>query len=266
MTGYFIFDDIDTRNYEGIVVVEDDIDSAPERMYEEITVPGRNGTLLIDMKRYDNVVHSYDVIVYEDYLDNLVALRNALMSKVGYKTLVDSFNPEEKYYAYVYIQLSPKQGSYHRDGGTFHIEFSRKPQRFLLSGDVPMEISEIVHLTDHNLEAITDHNGNPIDVTHIVDTITNPTLFESKPLIVAYEPCTIRISNQTITVGGDGSLPIYIDCDSMQIYTINASGAIVNASDKVTFSPRKFPVFPSGDVSFFSSTVSLEFIPRWWIL
>ena len=86
MIGYFIFDDIDTRNYEGIIVTEKQTDSAPVRVYEEIAIAGRNGTLLIDSNRYENETHSYDIVVYNDYVDNLVSLRNDLMSKIGYKT------------------------------------------------------------------------------------------------------------------------------------------------------------------------------------
>lgn len=236
MTGYFIYGDIDTRNYEGIVVSEDEVDSAPERAYEEITIAGRNGTLLLDGNRFENVIHSYDIVVYDDYVDNLIQLRNDILSKIGYQSLRDSFNPDEKYLARVYTQVTPKQKR-QRDAGSMHIEFSRKPQRFLTSGEATQTIT----------------SGS---------NITNPTLFASRPLIIANGSGNVSIGSQIITISGITG-DIYIDCDSMEIYTV-AGGIISGASSHVSFNSNDFPTIPSGTTRITFTTNSLRIVPRWW--
>lgn len=238
MTGYFIYDNIDTRNYQGIVVSEDEVDSSPARVYDEITIAGKNGTLLLDAKRYENVIHSYDVVVYGNYVNNLIQLRNDLLSKVGYKTLRDGFNPDEKYLAVVTASLNPNQKK-QRNAGSMHIEFSRKPQRFLISGDSPY--------------------GFPS-----ASSIVNPTKFPSKPLIKTTGPGTVGIGSQIITVSDvSSSTVIYIDCETMEIYTMSG-GIKSGAGSHVSFNTNDFPTIPAGTSGFSKTTQAVEIIPRWW--
>ena len=265
MIGYFIYGDIDTRNYEGIVVSEDEVDSAPERSYEEITIAGRNGTFLLDGNRFENVIHSYDILVYDDYVDNLIQLRNDILSKIGYQVLRDSFNPDEKYLARVYTQVTPKQ-KVHRDAGSMHIEFSRKPQRFLVSGDSPYDfVSNYQILLDENSESLANEDGEEIEggVT-LSDVIVNPTRFEAKPLIKIRGSGTVGIGSQLITVTDiPDSETVYIDCESMEIYTL-AGGIASGASSHVSFNGNDFPIIPVGSSGFSKTMDMVEIIPRWW--
>lgn len=241
MTGYFIFDDIDTRNYQGIVVSEDVVDSSPVRVYEEITVAGRNGTLMLDTKRYENTIHSYDMVVYNDYADNLITLRNDLLSKVGYKVLKDSFNPDEKYMAVVTSDLIPNQKQ-QRDAGSLHVEFSRKPQRWLLSGDTSQTFTT---------------SGS----------ITNPTAFESQPLLIVTGAGILSIGNQALTiVNGSGSNQvIYIDCETQEAWEM-VSGAMISRNDYIQNAGDVFPVLNAGenDITIGTGISRVEITPRWW--
>lgn len=241
MIGYFIFDDIDTRNYEGIAVTEVDVDSAPERVYEEVVVAGRSGTILMDMKRYDNVVHSYDVVVYDDYVDNLVALRNDLLSKVGYHTLTDSFNTDEKYLATVYTSITPSQKT-QRNGGYLHVEFSRKPQRYLISGETEQTFSS---------------SGS----------IINPTKFDSRPILVVSGLGILTIGSHTIEIAGTTEQTIYIDCDTMEAWEVVGQGKI-SRNDYIRNAGEEFPVIAPGSnvVTLGTGITQVKITPRWWRL
>lgn len=241
MIGYFIFDDIDTRDYSGVVVTDVNVDSAPGRVYEEIAVAGRSGTILMDMKRYDNVVHSYDVVVYDDYVDNLVALRNDLLSKVGYHTLTDSFNTNEKYLATVYTSISPSQKT-QRNGGNLHVEFSRKPQRYLTSGETEQTFSS---------------SGS----------ITNPTKFDSRPMLVVSGLGILTIGSHTIEIAGTTEQTIYIDCDTMEAWEIVGQGKI-SRNDYIRNAGEEFPVIAPGSnvVTLGTGITQVKITPRWWRL
>lgn len=163
MSDYFIFDDIDTRNYDDVLVYFNEIDTTPKRVGEFIEIPNRNGSFFLDGGRYEDVTHVYDIVALSkaDASD----LINALASKVGYFKLQDSFNSDE-YYSAVFDSKVEPNVTKERDKLTFKLTFTRKPQRWLTSGET----------------AVTVTSG---------DTLTNPTLFESSPLL---------------EVGGSGSI------------------------------------------------------------
>ena len=155
MSDYFIFDDIDTRNFQNILVFFQEVDSTPKRVYQTIGIPARNGEFYIDEGRYEDVDHSYDIIALtkQDGSDFI----NALASKVGYHRLEDAFNIGEFYRA-VFTSGADVSMTTSRDQNTFRVTFTRKPQRWLTSGEVAVSVS----------------SGG---------TLTNPTQYESEPLL-----------------------------------------------------------------------------------
>lgn len=151
---YFIFDDVDTRSYD-VEVYFNEIDSSPKRMGTYIDIPSRNGSFFLDDGRYSDMTHSYSIIATDPSEGkNLI---NAIVSKVGYHRLEDSFNTDEFYQA---VLTNDVQVTMHKDRQAlkYVVNFTRKPQRFLKSG-----------------ETETSKNNN--------STITNPTLFPSHPLL-----------------------------------------------------------------------------------
>lgn len=169
---YFVYDNIDTRNYTGIYVVFDNVDKTPKRVYEEVEIPARNGKYYIDKNRYEDVEHVYHVIAMTKA--NGSALINALASKVGYHRLNDSFNTDE-YYEAVFTSGAEVDITSDRDTNKFKITFTRKPQRFLTSGET---------------EATVANNG----------TLTNPTLFDSKPVLKVQGYGDIGINDDVLTL------------------------------------------------------------------
>lgn len=94
------------------------------------------------------------------------------------------------------------------------------------------------------------------------DRMTNPTIFESKPLIRAYgSPGTIDINGTTITIAATGGTYTDIDCDMMDCFE-----GSTNLNDKVSFSGYDFPVLSPGENSVTpgGGITSVEITPRWW--
>lgn len=172
MSDYFIFDDIDTRNYEGILAYFNSVDATPKRVGEFIEIPNRNGSFFLDGGRYEDVVHTYDIIALsKEHASDLI---NALASKVGYFRLQDSFNPDEYYSAVLDSEIEPVVTT-ERDKLTFKIIFTRKPQRWLTSGETAIEVE----------------SG---------DTLTNPTLFDASPLIEVEGYGNLNFNGYTISI------------------------------------------------------------------
>lgn len=192
MSDYFIFDDIDTRTYEGISVYFDEVDTTPKRVGEFIEIPNRNGSLFLDSGRYEDVTHTYDIIALS--MQNGRNLINALASKVGHHRLEDSFNTGEYYSAVFDTEVEPTV-TMERDKITFKVIFTRKPQRFLTSGETAVTVA---------------NNG----------TLTNPTLFESSPMLEVTGYGDVNIGDNEITLVNSiiGDIPF-----SGREYTFNSS-------------------------------------------
>lgn len=143
-----------------VAITGEGVYNAPERDVEQVVIPGRNGELMLDNGRFQNIDIIYPACIaadsQADLADAISNFRNFLCSKIGYQRLEDDYNPDE-YRMAIYksgLEVSPKI----RQAGSFEIIFNCKPQRFLKSGET---------------ETAVANNG----------TISNPTQFESKPLL-----------------------------------------------------------------------------------
>lgn len=239
------YDGTEIEEAFGCAVFRIDTDLAPGRLYNRLEIPGRSGELLLDEQRYPNVDMSYTAVFYGDGAEaSCKGLINFLLSKVGYKRLQDgdhseSGDPEslqsEFYQAFISADLEP---AFTRDRSLVKlpIEFSRKPQRYLVSGE-----EEITLTAD--------------------GSVTNPTLFEAKPIIVVTGTGELGIGSQTVTV--TGVTPVTIDCEMMDCY----QGAY-SRNNNISFSDYKFPVLKPGTNNFtLGGNISKAVItPRWWRL
>ena len=172
----FTFNGIDSKDY-GIYITGEAVYNAPERDVEFITIPGRNGDFALDHGRYSNIEVTYPAGFFgedeADFTQGIADIRNILCSQKGYLRLEDEYNPGE-YRMAVYksgLEVSPAA----LKGGEFDITFVCKPQRFLTTGETPVSLS----------------SG---------DTITNPSLYESKPLLVAKGLGAIGIGGETVVI------------------------------------------------------------------
>lgn len=160
MQNSIIFGGIDSADF-GIYIGGEGTFNAPKRDVEMISIPGRNGAFALDKGRFENIEVTYSAVNHEPDLATFSAqlegFRNAICSQKGYQRLTDTFHPDE-YRMAAYIDGLEIKPIEYNTAATFDIKFNCKPQRYLTSGE----------------EAIDVDSG---------DTITNPTRFESSPML-----------------------------------------------------------------------------------
>lgn len=171
------FDGVSSRNY-GVYITGEAVFNAPERDVEMITIPGRNGAFALDNGRFQNIEVSYPAGIFadneEDFAVAISEFRNYLCSKRGYCRLQDEYNPDE-YRLAIYKSGLEVEPAFLK-AGEFTITFECKPQRFLTIGETKQTIAT---------------SG---------DTITNPTLFESGPLLEVEGDGNIEFNGYKITI------------------------------------------------------------------
>ena len=148
MRNYFYLAGVDSRDF-GVYISGQGTFSAPQKAYQFYNIPGRNGALLGNEHRLENIEVSYEAFIYTNFDENLAAFRSFLLSLNGYAQLTDSYHPDEFRMA-VYVGPFEPKVTRMNDAGSFIITFSCKPQRYLFSGN-----------TDYSLIS-GDIAGNPI--------------------------------------------------------------------------------------------------------
>lgn len=235
MSEYFIFAGYDTRTL-GVEVFEGDTFGAPQRIYDPTAIPGRSGSFLLDGKRYEDISHTYACVIYQNFENNLTRLRNILASRVGYQRLEDSIHPDEFYKAY-YADDFTSFVNQHRDMGHCDVTFTRKPQRYLKSGETAVTLTA---------------NGS----------VENPTLFPSQPLLRIYGTGTVGIGDNAITItSADGYTDI--DCEMMEAFKGTAS-----CNAYVQIQGNDFPVLKPGTngITLGTGITRVDITPRWFRL
>ena len=236
MRNYFTFNSNVSTSY-GVYISGDGVFNSPEREYQTIAVPGRNGDFLGIERRLGNVKITYPAFIYTNFDTNLANLKAMLLSSNGYCRLTDTYHPNEFRKAFFSgpIEVMPTA---QKDAGQFDITFEAKPQRWLTSGE--------------SVTTITTSGTN----------ITNPTLFPAQPLIRVYGYGQFYVGSDRITITNVYSY-IDIDCEMMDCYY-----GTVNCNDYVTFQNNNFPTLPSGatGITFPNTITKIEITPRWWMV
>lgn len=257
MRNYLTYDGEDSRDF-GVYISGSGAFNAPEKAYELVSIPGRNGDLILSQNRYQNIEVTYPAFIHKDFKTNLEDFRSMLLAKSGYQKLVDTYNPDE-FRAATFgdgIEVSPVSKL---NAGEFDITFNCKPQRFLASGELALEIS----------------NG---------DIVTNPTRFPARPTIFVRGYGRIRIGETLVTIANMFD-SVVIDSEILDCYAASGNplvnSAIVgvavlgtseytaNANGAVTFSGGDFPLLPPGDtrITYTTGTIAgVTLTPRWWRL
>lgn len=256
MRNYFIFNSQDSRNY-GVYISGSGTFNAPARAYEMVSVPGRNGDLIISQDRYLNTELTYPAFIGDPFNTDLQSFRSMMMSVGSYARLSDTYHPDEFRAAYFAdgLDVSPTNTL---KGGQFDITFNCKPQRFLVSGGTAVEVT----------------SGN---------ALTNPTLFAARPSIVVQGYGTLYVGSDKITIA-DMYPSIVIDSEILDCYANNGlplvNSAIVgaailgsgsymaNANAAVTFDTGDFPVLKPGSttITYSGAITKVTVFPRWWRL
>lgn len=233
MRNYFELNSVDSRSF-GVYISGQGTFSAPRREYNMLQIPGRNGDLVGNERRFENLELTYPAFIYANFDANIRDFRNFMLSLVGYQRLVDSYHPDE-YRMVVYEGEFEPDVQKKNDAGAFDIVFNCKPQRFLISG-----------------ETVTTLTAD--------GTITNPTLFNSQPLLRVYGEGELGVNSDTITITeADGYTDI--DCEMMDCHK-----GLDNRNPYVGFTSYNFPVFSPGVnyISLGDGITQVDITPRWW--
>ena len=209
------FDGKSLRSY-GVYISGEATFNAPAREVEMISIPGRSGQLALDKGRFENIEVTYPAGIYADteadFAEAVSELRNFLCSRSGYCRIEDDYNPNE-FRMGIYksgLEVTPAL----LKAGEFDLVFDCKPQRWLKSGEDEIEVQD-------------------------GDTITNPTLFESSPLLEVEGYGTIEFNGYGIDIENAvlGNVTVYetktsqfSPCD----YQFNP--AMVNIGDSASIS------------------------------
>lgn len=228
------FDGQSSRNY-GVYITGEAVYNAPERAVEMITIPGRNGAFALDQGRFENIEVTYPAGIFADTEDDFVAavsnLRNMLCSRKGYCRLTDDYNPNE--YRMAIYKSGLEVDTALMRAGEFDITFECKPQRFLTSGETENAVS----------------SGN---------AITNPTLFESSPLLKVKGYGTIRFNGHSIKLNNDvfGNVELFGQRSQFDPIVINLHSDDVAASgDTITVKAESwYSLYTTGVVSKISTS------------
>lgn len=229
----------------GIYITGEAVFNAPERVVEMISVPGRNGALAIDQGRFENIEVTYPAGCFADgqtaFAEKVGAYRNILASRYSYKRLTDTYHPDE-FRLGLYksgLEVAPVR---YNSAGQFEITFDCKPQRWLVSGETSQTYTR---------------SG----------TITNPTLFPSRPLLAVTGSGILTLGSQTMTIiaRSSSSSVIYIDCETQEAWEV-VSGAKLSRNDYVQNAGEDFPVLKAGAnaITLGSGITNVVITPRWW--
>lgn len=170
------FDGESSKDY-GVYITGEAVFNAPERDIEMISIPGRNGAFALDKGRFENIEVCYPAGIFADneldFAEAISDFRNFLCSKKGYCRLTDDYNPDE-YRLAIYksgLEVTPAM----LKGGEFEIVFDCKPQRYLMSGEAPINASNN-------------------------EVIFNPTLYEAHPLLMVEGAGAITLNGYGINI------------------------------------------------------------------
>jgi phage-related protein len=206
----------------------------PARDVKIISVPGRNGDIVRDNGRFQNVEITYTALLPQTFPEDYDEYIAAISSLRGYQRLEDTEDADHYRKALYVKEAAPKATRTHK-GGKWKIAFNCMPQRWLKSGETKTTLTA---------------SGS----------ITNPTLYEAKPLIRVYGYGTLGVGSVTMTIAQSGLTYIDIDCESM-----NAMSGGTNANQYVS---QTFPVLKPGAnaIAMSGSITKIEITPRWWTI
>ena len=211
----FTFGSANSSTY-GVVIEGPGNYSAAKRAVEMISIPGRNGEFALDKGHFENITVEYNVVIQNTtqatFETSVASFKNAIVSQKGYQRLTDTYHPNE-YRMAVYAGGFDEDPAFHGNGAIFKVKFNCKPQRFLTSGETATTVA---------------NNG----------TMSNPTLFDSKPLLEVTGYGNIGINGETITV------------ENGEVGTISLASKSANGDETIT------SLQITVDYSAYSSTVN----------
>lgn len=210
----------------------------PERSFTEYEVPGRNGSVIIDNGNFKNIPITYPCYIVKDLPQRVLDFANYMASFKGYQRLEDTYSREFFRLAQYQSGLDVKTAGYMNRTGTFDVVFNCKPQRFLKSGEHPIEFSA-------------------------PGALFNPTHYPSLPHLRIYGTGsgTVGVGDYLITISEINEY-MDIDCDLMDAYK-----GILNCNSSVSFNADTFAMEPGQNgITFTGDITKVVITPRFFMI
>lgn len=229
------------RNAQDLGIIVEELPSYyyAERAFNHKQVNGKNGDVILDTGRYENVKKVYKVACYDpsrNFYESAVALSTFLHSAGSdYIRLEDSYEPSS-YRMAIYEETNEIENLLGK-AGRCEITFNCMPQRFLLSGDEEITIPSSGY------------------------SIYNPTAFDAKPMIRIQGTGTVTINGRSVQVTENDN-DMLVDCENQNAKDL--SGADMN----YFIYCDEFPILKPGfnTISYTETIDAVKITPRWWIL
>lgn len=210
----------------------------PKKKTSKISIPGKNGDLIIDDGEYENSSLPYEIVLdghiigFEEASEKL----SQFVYSDGYARLEDSYFTQ--FYRMAVISDEIKITNYKHKMGRATLNFDALPERWYKSGEKVVSVK---------------NEG----------TIVNPSVYKAKPLIKVYGtgPGTIAIGPSSMRVNTLDDF-LNIDCETQNVYRNVAEfrNSYVERSDFIEIGPGESKVTFDGGIS------KVEIIPRWWTI
>ena len=218
--------------------------SSPEKAYEEVEIPGRNGTIFLYNGNFKNSEVTYECFIAkvdgaDDVDKHFRALRSYLLSREGYVRIEDTYHPDEIRFGTYNEAIEP---DVHETltAIQFTLTFSCRPQRFVKKFyDIPISYST---------------SGQ---------VFRNDTYFNAKPLLRVYGTGSFTINGITVQINSASSYTDF-DCELQEAYKNTLA---TNCNGNITLTNAQFPYLKPGDNQItFSGISSIIMYPRTYML
>lgn len=219
----------------------------PERSYEVIEVPGRDGDVVIDNGNFKNYRQTYSVFINSNDPDEAIMQRISskiaewLLSNPGYQRLEDSYDPE--FYRMAYYSGGTNFSNFFNTYGRGSLEFTCAPRRYYKSGD----------------EQLTLTSGS---------TIYSPSVFKADPIIefvgVVNTTSTITVNGNSVSFSIDNlPTPVIVDVENHTAKHGNGQRITMSSGN---YEDLKLIHSDAGNTISFTNISSFKITPRWWTL
>lgn len=208
-----------------------------QRSVTKAAVPGRDGEEAQDDGTYGNYTQPYEIwfngMPYGGFNAGATRIANWLLGPTGYQRLEDSYDPETFRLALFAGPMDITNWMLRRGRAT--LEFDCKPQRWLKTGQLSMQITsgQVLHNSWRTAKPLLQVTGNG----------------------------TLSIGGQTITISGTTG-EITIDCDVQDAWQ-----GLNNLNDNIEVENHQWPTLPPGETEItYTGLTSVKITPRWWRL
>ena len=221
--------------------------NSPEKDYETVEIPGRNGNLHIFNERFKNVDLTYKAFIAgdgyisggkrNDFANLMRSFRAWMLHSNGYQKLEDTYHLDE--YRKALFKGPIETEAILLQAGEFDLTFNCMPQRFLKSGD----------------EIFTFTKSASLD---------NPTLFDAKSLVRVYGHGTLAINDRIIQIATNYPYSyLDIDCEIQDAYY-----GTTNCNKYITLVDGEFFKLEPGEntINLGSGITRIDVTPRWWTI